>query len=92
MITVPARRVDAICGALMRARDGWPAVARALPEFSKLSLGKPRGIGAHRPWVLLAGEHEDFEQVPLRLVLFENGLWALKWTRVSEVQEWRAAT
>lgn len=83
---ITAVRVDEICRALTAARAGWPTVARQLPEFERLSYGKPLGPGLHRPWVLLRGEHEDFDAIPVRLVKFETGVWFMKGERIADVQ------
>lgn len=78
MSVVSAARVDEILAALTAAKAGWPNVARKLPEFARLSYGKPMGTGIHRPWVLLEGQHEEFDLVPIRLVRFETGVWFMK--------------
>lgn len=83
---ITARRVDEVCAALTRAKAGWVGVAQQLPEFVKLSYGKPLGPGLHRPWVLLAGPHEDFDGIPVRLVRFETGVWFMKGERIADIQ------
>lgn len=83
---ITAVRVDEICTALTRAKAGWPTVARALPELARYSYGQPLGPGHHRPWVLLKGEHEDFDSIPVRLVKFETGVWFMKGERLADVQ------
>ena len=84
---ITAVRVDEICRALTAAKAGWPTVAQALPELVKFSYGKPLGPGVVRPWVLLAGPHEDFDGIPVRLVRFETGVWFMKGERIAEVQD-----
>lgn len=77
---ITAARLTEILDELVTAGDDWPTRARKLPEFGKLSTGKPTGPGLHRPWVLLNGEHEHFDNVPVRLVMYEDGTWFLKGT------------
>lgn len=84
---ITAKRVDEICTALTRAKAGWLNVARSLPEFDRLHYGRPFGTPGHvRPWVLLRGEHEDFDSIPVRLVRFETGVWFMKGERIADVQ------
>lgn len=83
---ITARRVDEVCIALTRAKAGWPGVARQLPEFERLHYGKPLPPGIVRPWVLLAGEHEDFDGIPVRLIRMESGVWLMKGERLADVE------
>lgn len=82
---ITAGRVEEICSALRVAGAGWVDIARRLPEYRKHSLGIPSGIGLHRPWVLLDGEHEEHD-APVRLVRHENGVWFDKGTYLVDVE------
>lgn len=84
-MTITAARVAEVCAALQAAGDGWPGVARALPEFERLHKGRPAGPGMVRPWVLLDGEHERYD-APVRLLRHENGRWFIKGTYMREVE------
>lgn len=78
-------RVVEIIGQLQAAGAGWADVARRLPEFRKLSHGRPAGRGLHRPWLLL-DEIDDYDAPP-RLVRYENGVWFLKGTLTRDIEE-----
>lgn len=77
-------RLTEIIGQLQAAGAGWADIARRLPEFRKLSHGRPAGRGVHRPWILL-DEIDDYEAPP-RLVRYENGVWFLKGTRTADIE------
>lgn len=83
---ITAERVDEICRQLTAAKAGWVGVAQQLPEFVRLSYGRPLGPGHCRPWVLLQGPHEEYDGVPVRLVKFETGVWFMKGERIADVQ------
>lgn len=82
---ITAERVREICSALRVAGAGWPDIARRLPEFGRLSLGRPVGPGLVRPWVLLNEEHEEHD-APVRLVRHENGVWFPKGAYLVDVE------
>lgn len=78
---ITAARAAEIRSVLAVAGAGWATVARRLPEFERLSHGRPSGPGLHRPWVLLNDDIEDWDAPP-RLVRFDTGHWFLKGERV----------
>jgi hypothetical protein len=86
-VTVGRARVTEILAALEAAGDGWPAVARRLPEFARLHRGRPLGPGVVRPWVVLSCPHEGWPiDLPVRLILHETGVWFVKGTTINEIE------
>lgn len=75
-----AERVQEIAGQLQAAGDGWPLVARNLPEHAGHRAPMPAGHATYRAWVLLDGEHELYD-MPVRLIQHEDGDWFLKGLR-----------
>lgn len=80
-------RMAEILAALEEAGDGWPAVARRLPEYARLHRGRPAGPGVVRPWVLLSGHHEGWPvDLPVRCIRHETGVWFTKGTTTNDIE------
>lgn len=79
---ITAARVKDICALLRAAGDGWPAAARALPEFSRLGRERP----PYRAWVLLDGQHERHDSL-VRLHQHDTGVWFEPGTYLYQIEK-----